>query len=116
MVREILRTADVEPGVEAIEPGLEEILDLLRSHQELRSRFESEIIGLLDSIEEGVIEIVSFAMHDLRWERIEREIRRRLMGPETQVSWRRHYEAMIGAFSDDWRDRDLYRRYSGEGE
>jgi hypothetical protein len=111
-VHEVTRIADFSCGVEALEPELDHVLGILLGNPDLRGQFETEIVSLLDTIEEGVIELISYAMHELRWESVRQEIERRLASPTSDVSARRHYEAMLDAFSDSWRDRDLYGRFS----
>ncbi|MEU6331941.1 hypothetical protein ABZ851_32510 [Streptomyces sp. NPDC047049] len=111
-VHEVLRIADSSCGVEELEPELERALRILLENFDLRDRFEAEIVSLLDSPAEGVVELVSFVMHELRWPPVKAEIERRLAHPTGDVSSRRHYEAMLDAFHDSWRDRDLYRRHA----
>lgn len=67
---------------------------------------------MLDFIKEGVVEIVSYVMHEMKWEAVKQEVESRLSGPMSNVSDRRLYEAILEAFSDSWRDRDLYVRFS----
>ncbi|MFI9646022.1 hypothetical protein ACIHAA_06955 [Streptomyces sp. NPDC052040] len=110
--QEVMRSADASCGVEELEPELEAALGVLLGNLHLRAQFEREIVSLLDRIDEGVIELVSYTMHEVRWEPVRQDIERRLMSPTADVSARRHYEAMLDAFSDNWRDRDLYGRFS----
>ncbi|QHC23094.1 hypothetical protein [Streptomyces sp. GS7] len=110
-VQDVLDTADAWCGVEVLEPGLERALAVLRQHPGLRGRFEDEIVSLLDSPVEGVVELVSFVMHELRWPAVEQAIRNRLSTPGRNVSHFRLHEAMLDAFSDSWGERDLYARF-----
>ncbi|GFE12420.1 hypothetical protein Sgleb_04670 [Streptomyces glebosus] len=110
-VREVLRIADASCGVEELEPELEHALQILRGSPGLKDRLTAEVVSLLETPAEGVVELVSFVMHELRWSPVEAEIGRLLAYPTGDVSKRRHYEAMLNAFHDSWRDRDLYRRY-----
>ncbi|WP_405407544.1 hypothetical protein [Streptomyces decoyicus] len=110
-VEEVLRIADSTCGVEELDPELEHALRILRGNLDVRDRLEAEIVSLLDTPAEGVVELVSFVMHELRWPPVRAEIERRLAHPTGDVSNRRHYEAMLDAFHDSWRDKDLYRRY-----
>ncbi|MFJ9471664.1 hypothetical protein [Streptomyces caniferus] len=110
-VREVLRIADSSCGVEELEPELEHALRILRGNPGLRDRLTAEIVLLLETPVEGVVELVSFVMHELRWLPVRAEVERRLAHPTGDVSDRRHYEAMLDAFQDSWRDRDLYRRH-----
>lgn len=110
-VHAVLRIADSSCGVEELEPELEQALRILRSNPDLRDRLEAEIVSLLDTPVEGVVELVSFVMHELRWPPVKAEIERRLAHPTGDVSNRRLYEAMLDAFQEPWRDADLYKRY-----
>ncbi|HEY9368057.1 hypothetical protein [Streptomyces sp.] len=114
IVRAVLDSADRSYGVEDLEPELERALALLNHHPELRGRFETELVALLDPIREGVVELVSFTMHELRWSAVEDAIRSRIADPAGDVSDRRLHEAMLDAFSDSWRDRDLYARFEAD--
>ncbi len=66
---------------------------------------------MLDVLDEGVVEVVSYTMHEMRWEGVKSEVASRLSGPLDNISYRRLYEAILDAFSDSWPDRDLYARY-----
>ncbi|MEU7132957.1 hypothetical protein [Streptomyces sp. NPDC046261] len=107
----ILDAAEESCGVEALERDLERALAVLQRNADLRPQFETELISLIDSIREGVVELVSFVMHELRWQAVEEGIRSRISDPRANVSDLRLYEAMLDAFSDSWRDRDLYVRF-----
>ncbi|WP_181160435.1 hypothetical protein [Streptomyces solincola] len=108
----MLRIASETSGVEELQEDLESILDLVQKNPERRSDFVIEIGVMLDSLVDGVVETVCFLMHELRWAEVEGEIRSRAADPGDDVSNLRLYEAMLDAFSDSWRDRDLYRKYS----
>ncbi|MFF4985656.1 hypothetical protein ACFY19_00630 [Streptosporangium saharense] len=112
VVQGILVTADETLGVEALEPGLEHALVIAQRNPELRAQFESRLIALIDSPQEGSVEIVSFLMHVLRWETIREAVEERIRHPRGDVSNIRLYEAMLDAFSDSWRDRDFFTRFS----
>ncbi|MEU7153114.1 hypothetical protein AB0B79_27220 [Streptomyces sp. NPDC039022] len=108
----VTKRAHESYGSEALEPDLERALEILQSAPEQRQELETELISLLDPAREGIVELVAFTMHELRWPRIEQEIRRRITEHTGNVSDIRLYEAMLDAFSDSWRDRDLYERFS----
>lgn len=108
----VLGIADKSCGVEALKQDLERALAVLRRNPGLRPQFEAEILSLIDSLREGVVELVSFVMHELRWPDIERAILIRISDPGRNVSNLRLYEAMLDSFSDGWRDADLYSRFS----
>ncbi|MGP4000660.1 hypothetical protein [Streptomyces sp. 8N706] len=110
-VHEVLRIADSSCGVESLETALETTLRIVRDNLHLKAQFETEIVSLMDTLDEGVVELVSFVMHELRWSPVKEEIERRLANPTGDVSERRHDEAMLDAFYDTWRDRDLYKRF-----
>ncbi|MFI6642722.1 hypothetical protein [Streptomyces sp. NPDC050504] len=111
MVGELLHSADLTCGVEDLEPHLEAALALLRDHPALRPRFEAELVALLDGLREGVVELVSFTMYELRWPGVREAIESRAADPRRNVSDLRLYEAMLDACADSWRDRDLYARF-----
>ncbi|MGW6565723.1 hypothetical protein [Streptomyces sp. NPDC054975] len=112
-VQGVLATAEETIGTEELEPGLERALAIIQRNPESRGRFESQMIALIDSPEEGVVEMVSFLMHELRWEVVRDAVRERIGHPRGNVSNIRLYEAMLDSFSDSWRDRDLYARFAG---
>ncbi|GAA3246802.1 hypothetical protein GCM10020256_74670 [Streptomyces thermocoprophilus] len=112
VVEGVLATAEETCGVEELEPGLERALAILQKNPELRGQFESRVIALIDSLQEGVVEMVSFLMHVLRWETVREAVEERIRHPRGDVSNIRLYEAMVDAFSDSWRDRDLFARFS----
>ncbi|AQY20212.1 hypothetical protein T261_00626 [Streptomyces lydicus] len=115
IVHDVLDAAEASCGVEALERDLERALAALQRNPALRPQFETELISLIDSPGEGVVELVSFAMHELRWPAVEAAIRSRISDPGRNVSDRRLHEAMLDAFSDAWRDRDLYARFGHQG-
>ncbi|WP_411140058.1 hypothetical protein [Streptomyces sp. x-80] len=111
IIQDVLDAAENSCGVEALERDLERALALLQRNPGLRPQFETELISLLDSMREGVVELISFTMHDLRWPAVEAAIASRISAPGRNVSHLRLHEAMLDAFSDSWRDRDLYTRF-----
>ncbi|MFD0294911.1 hypothetical protein [Streptomyces sp. NPDC127118] len=111
-VQGVLATAEETCGAEALEPGLERTLAILQRNPDFRGQFESQLIALIDSPEEGVVEVVSFLMHVLRWEAVREAVEERVNYPRGNVSSIRLYEAMLDSFSDFWRDRDLYARFA----
>ncbi|WP_433543659.1 hypothetical protein ACQPZG_00045 (plasmid) [Streptomyces sp. CA-294286] len=109
IVKAALGVARSSVGSEALAPRLEEILRFLRENESMRPEMESEIYSMLDEIaEDGMVELISYAMYALRWEGVAEEVERRLSHPSGDVSNRRLYEAVLDSFSDSWRDRDLY--------
>lgn len=113
VVQEVLATAEETYGAEELEPGLERALAILQRNPELRGEFESRVIALIDFPKEGVVEMVSFLMYVLRWGAVREAVEERIRHPRGDVSNIRLYEAMLDAFSDSWRDRDLFARFSG---
>lgn len=111
VTQDALDHADSSCGAETLEPYLVRALTILQRNLDLRPQFENELISLIDPIKEGVVELISFVMHELRWPKIEEAIRDKMRDPERNVSDFRHYEAMLDGFSDSWRDRDLYVRF-----
>ncbi|MFK0057576.1 hypothetical protein ACIQSN_35665 [Streptomyces sp. NPDC091025] len=113
VVQGVLATAEETCGAEELESGLERALAILQGNPELRGQFENHMIALVDSPREGVVEIVSFLMHVLRWEAVRGAVEERIRYPRGDVSNLRLHEAMLDSFSDSWRDRDLFTRFSG---
>ncbi|MBE9498789.1 hypothetical protein [Streptomyces qinglanensis] len=112
IIQEVLTTAEETYGTEDLEYHLERALAFVKRHPELKDWLESQVISLIDSPREGVVELVSFLMHDLHWEAVREAIIERVRHPKGDVSNIRLHEAMLDAFSDSWRDRDLYTRFS----
>ncbi|MFB8000283.1 hypothetical protein ACFC4G_46940 [Streptomyces sp. NPDC056002] len=112
-VQGVLATAEETCGAEALEPGLERTLAILQRHPDFWEQFENQMIALIDSPEEGVVEVISFLMHVLRWDAVREAVEERISHPKGNVSNIRLYEAMLDSFSDSWRDRDLYARFAG---
>ncbi|SCE49871.1 hypothetical protein GA0115240_17044 [Streptomyces sp. DvalAA-14] len=77
---------------------MEHALSVLVRYVSKRNEFEAELISLLDSVKEGVVELVSFTMHELRWNAVHEELQRRLSPPGDNISYRRLYEAMLDSF------------------
>ncbi|MEU3206552.1 hypothetical protein ABZ702_22315 [Streptomyces cyaneofuscatus] len=113
VVQGVLATAEETCGTEELEPELEHALVVLLENPDSRARFQSYMIALIDSPQEGVVETISFLMHVLRWPAVREAVEERLKHPRGNVSNIRLYEAMLDAFSDSWRDRDLFARFSG---
>ncbi|MEV5948965.1 hypothetical protein [Streptomyces sp. NPDC051993] len=113
VIQGVLATAEETYGAEALEPGLERALAILQTNPEFEEQFENQLIALIDSPEEGVVEVVSFLMHALRWEVVREAVEERISHPRGNVSNIRLYEAMLDSFTDSWRDRDLYERFAG---
>ncbi|WP_145807015.1 hypothetical protein [Kribbella amoyensis] len=112
VVREVLVTAHETCGVEAREPGLERAPSILQANPGLRGQAEGRLIALLESPQDGVVELLSFLMHVLRWEAVQEAVGNRLTSPRGDVSHIRLSEAIWDSFSDTWRDRDLFRRFA----
>jgi hypothetical protein len=112
-IQGVLAAAEETCGAEALEPGLERTLAILQRNPDFWGQFENQMIALIDSPEEGVVEVISFLMHALRWEAVREAVEERISRPRGNVSNIRLYEAMLDSFSDSWRDRDLYARFAG---
>ncbi|MEV6437500.1 hypothetical protein [Streptomyces anulatus] len=109
----ILDIAEETCGAEELEPGLERALAILQGNPESKENFEACVIDLVNSPREGAVEIVSFLMHALRWEAVREAVEERIRHPRGNISNLRLHEAMLDSFSDSWRDRDLFTRFSG---
>lgn len=113
VIQGVLAAAEETYGAEALEPGLERALAIVQTNPEFEEQFENQLITLIDSPEEGVVEVVSFLMHALRWEAVREAVEEKITNPRGDVSNIRLYEAMLDSFTDSWRDRDLYVRFAG---
>lgn len=111
IVQDIRNAAEESCGVESVEPDLERALEVLKSNPGSREAFEEVLVSVIDSLGEGAVELISFSMHELRWQAVQEAITARISDPRRNVSDLRLYEAMLDAFSDSWRDRDLYARF-----
>ncbi|MFI6677265.1 hypothetical protein [Kribbella sp. NPDC050470] len=67
---DVQETATEAAGVEPLEPGLERALQVLRDNPDQRPRFEAALISLLSPVKPGMVELVSFVMHELRWDAV----------------------------------------------
>ncbi|WP_215448277.1 hypothetical protein [Streptomyces sp. ATCC 21386] len=110
-MQDIRNAAEESCGVESVEPDLERALEVLKSNPGSREAFEEVLVSVIDSLGEGAVELISFSMHELRWQAVQEAITARISDPRRNVSDLRLYEAMLDAFSDSWRDRDLYARF-----
>lgn len=110
IVQDVRDAAENSCGVESVERDLERALGVLESNPDFRGEFEKVLVSVIDSLGEGAVELISFTMHELRWKAVEEAVTERMSDPGRNVSDRRLYEAMADAFSDAWRDRDLYAR------
>ncbi|MGW6274556.1 hypothetical protein [Streptomyces sp. NPDC055060] len=69
-VQGVLAVAEETCGAEAFEPGLERTLAIPQRSPDFQGQFESQLMVRTDSPAEGVVEVVSFLMHVLRWEAV----------------------------------------------
>ncbi|GHE54163.1 hypothetical protein [Streptomyces capitiformicae] len=111
IVQDIRDAVEESCGVESVERDLERALDVLKSNPGSREAFEEVLVSVIESLGEGAVELISFTMHELRWQAVEEAVTARVSAPGRNVSDLRLYEAMLDAFSDSWRDRDLYARF-----
>ena len=116
IVQDVRDVAENACGVESVEPELERALGVLQSNPDFRREFEKVLVSVIDSLGEGAVELISFTMHELRWKAVEEAVTERMSDPGRNVSDRRLYEAMADAFSDAWRDRDLYARFDRQDD
>ncbi|WNZ08534.1 hypothetical protein [Streptomyces sp. 11x1] len=111
IVQGIRDAAEESCGVESVERDLERALDVLKSNPGSRGAFEEVLVSVIDSLGDGAVELISFSMHELRWQAVKEAVTARISDPRRNVSNLRLYGAMLDAFSDSWRDRDLYARF-----
>ncbi|WP_199441409.1 hypothetical protein [Umezawaea beigongshangensis] len=80
-----------------------------------RSLFEEEFRGLIHSENFGMLEIVQYSVHVLRWP----SVRSAVEFARYEVSdGRRQYVLMrvLEAFDDDWEEREVFERFRGRAE
>ncbi|GAB2573344.1 hypothetical protein [Kribbella endophytica] len=112
-VHRYLLVADVDGGAERTEAELDGILSVMIDHPEAHEEFEQTLVAMVQHPTiHGATELVSFTMHVLRWPAVQDEIERQLNNTSRNVSDRRLHGAMLNSYSDSWRDKDMYVRFS----
>lgn len=99
--------------ISKVEPEFEKVLTLIQAHPECHVEFVDGFIEILKDAKKGPSELVSFCVHELRWN----DLRSRLlewMKTERSERVRPVLRDVLEAFEDDWRDADMFRHFSAE--
>jgi hypothetical protein len=118
LCRRIAVQASPTMGEDALEPLYEEVLDFLLSHPESRIELAQRLIETIRKYRKGHESLepllpsstIAYSMHVLRWPEIRRfveEENRSFYAPRMST----FMSAILDAFSDDWEDRDFYKRF-----
>ncbi len=109
-------------GVNQVESVFFEILDLLRTHLDLKTYFLEKVavtLALPDSggLEVGLIprELIELAAHELQWEELRQLAYKRVhdvFRGDSELAVSDVSQAILEAFNADWPDREFYKRYS----
>lgn len=116
----LLAKASVVYGMAEIEPELAALLDFMEQRTELRQSLAERLIALMRKSpiyprlgQAGIVELLEYTMHKLRWVEIEHELNSINM-EASDLSERRSARRVLGAFRDDWADGDIYAAYRTE--
>ncbi len=96
-------------------PCAAQLTQLVVDNPDQRSLFEEEFRGLIHSENFGMLEIVQYSVHVLRWP----SVRSAVEFARYEVSdGRRQYVLMrvLEAFDDDWEEREVFERFRGRAE
>jgi hypothetical protein len=97
-------------GVDQVEPLLEDLVDWIDLHPSCRESVAERFRELVAHIDADKVEILQYCMHALRWNEVH-QIADELASTEKNVGRRRLYDRLLESFQDDWREKDLFRRY-----
>jgi hypothetical protein len=98
-----------------IEQHLIDLLRFLEFNMNWRADLEPVLIEIIDTSPDGVVQILEFTMHTLRWDGVQRALENLR---DTTPSWneKRSAERILEAWDDDWEDADLYDYYRTPNE
>ncbi|WP_328544367.1 hypothetical protein [Streptomyces europaeiscabiei] len=82
IVQDIRDAAEESCGVESVERDL----DILKSNPGSRDAFEEVLVSVIDSLGDGAVELISFCMHELRWQAVKEAVTARIFDPRRNVS------------------------------
>jgi hypothetical protein len=68
------------------------------------------LVEIIDTSPDGVVQILEFTMHTLRWEGVRRALEN-LQNTTTNWNEQRTAERILEAWEDDWGDAELYDYY-----
>ncbi|MCC2317036.1 hypothetical protein [Cellulomonas chengniuliangii] len=114
----IISTEESIPGTASIEPLLVEVLEQIESHADDRECYVRRLLALIlepaqgELIlgEPGIVELLEFCMHELRWP----EIRSALASLDVDgTDWRvrRSAQRVLDAHNDAWENAEIYAKY-----
>ena len=94
---------------------LENLLDYVIAHPNLRLAFADAFVRILYCWDIAPVEVTKYCMHALRWE----EVKRTLEGRNAVALTKREeffIARVLNCFDDDWSSSHQYRRFSGSTE
>ncbi|MDM8084566.1 hypothetical protein QUV83_07315 [Cellulomonas cellasea] len=118
LVSLVISTEEALPGTASIEPLLVEALERMKLDAEHREYYVDRLLklilepsfGELVLGEPGIVELVEFCMHELRWP----EIRLALTSLDVEgVDWRvrRSAQRVLMAYEDHWEGAEIYAKF-----
>lgn len=114
LIGQALGVADSTPDVRAVEPLLVEIVDLLQAAPEHEEDAAQVLLSLLEPIgsqlplgEMGVVEVLEFSMHRLRWGSVRAGVAN-LAASNSDPRVQRAAARILEAFEDDWAAGEVY--------
>jgi hypothetical protein len=116
-VSSLLTTARDTWGSAAIEPQLVKLLAFMETHHDLRDFVVAKLVGLTERDDAylrlarpGVVELLEFTMHRLRWQEIQDALRA-IDQPGADLRERQSASRVLDAYSDEWSNADIYDTY-----
>ena len=106
----IERISRVTYSYSDIEQQLIDLLRFLESNMNWRADLEPVLMEIVGTSPDGVVQILEFTMHTLRWDGVHRALENLR---DTTPNWneKRTAERILEAWEDDWEDADLYDYY-----
>lgn len=122
MIENSARILRADFGVNSAEASFFSVVALLKGNPELKIYFISRCehtFKLIEpsSLDEGVVpqELIELVAHEMRWEEIKNLSERRvceLFNGDWERACGDISRRIIDAFSDEWKDREFYKKYS----
>ena len=98
-------------SLDELEPSLLEVLNFVKKHPDSKQELEECFLELIQTPKGGVIEILEFCMHELRWPKIKQALENTVRTTkdirERDALWR-----IPEAFLDNWDGVIFYKYYS----
>lgn len=98
-------------GIRDLEPYLLDILKFTKNNLELKSKLAKSFIKIINDHRNGPLEIVMFAMRELRWEEVMMAALERKRTSTDPRVWTGMND-VLDVYEDDWEDADMYEYYS----